>query len=318
MRLPDNIYLNNCKIFHQLYKNKFTLDVVNTVHVGSKGSNMKCKYQVITATKDVVFSYYDAVVLDAIYTIYKMDYSKFTLTDLIRVMAVDEKVRFYCTKDGIQKREQRLRDCVHRLMYTSIIIDYSEEVKLRELKDDDGKPLKGEIQDYLAPIVEEENGRVFWFLEGRELPIYKYAESIRQIICVPREMLSLVDLGLNFSNTDEIILLKRILLQRLEIMKNSKNNMDGRTIRYYGIKPEEGIFPMADIHKENFAKEEKFVSDRGTVRFESRSWKNKVHTINQKICAILDAYKKCGYLADYKLIRNEPRGLVRGVEIEIK
>lgn len=315
MKLPNNIYLNNCKIFQQIYKNKFELDVINTIDVGSKGKSMKCKYQVTTGTKDVTFSYYDAVVQDAIYTIYKASYSKFTLTDLIRVMAVDEKVRFYCTKDNIQKREQRLRDSIHRLMYTKIRIDYSEEVTMRELKDKNDRPLNGIIEDYLIPIAEEENGRVFWFLEERELPIYKYAESIRQIINVQKEMLSLVDLNLNFSNTDEIILLKRILIQRLERMKNPKNNIDSRVIRYYGIKLEDGILPMAGIYKENFAKEEKFVTDRGKVRFESRSWKNKVNNVNKKICEILDAYKKCGYLTDYKLLRNEPHGLVRGVEI---
>lgn len=49
-----------------------------------------------------------------------------------------------------------------------------------------------------------------------------------------------------------MILLKRILIQRLEIMRNSRNNADGRRIRYYAMKAEEGILPMADIRRENF------------------------------------------------------------------
>lgn len=53
---------------------------------------------------------------------------------------------------------------------------------------------------------------------------------------------------------------------------------------------------------------------------ELRGWKNKVHAVNKKLCAILDIYKKCGYVTEYELLRNEPRSLVRGLEIlgEIK
>ena len=50
-----------------------------------------------------------------------------------------------------------------------------------------------------------------------------------------------------------MILLKRILIQRLEIMRNSRNNADGRRIRYYAMKADEGILPMAaDIRREKF------------------------------------------------------------------
>ena len=72
---------------------------------------------------------------------------------------------------------------------------------------------------------------------------------------------------------------------------------------------------MAGIRRENFAQTEPFTSDRGKIRSESRGWKNKVHTVNEKLCAILDAYKVSGYITDYTLLRNEPRSLVRGIEI---
>lgn len=116
-----------------------------------------------------------------------------------------------------------------------------------------------------------------------------------------------------------MILLKRILIQRLEIMRNSRNNADGRRIRYYAMKADEESCPW-QISAENFEQDIRFVSDRGKVRFESRGWKNKVHAVNKKLCAILDIYKKCGYVTEYELLRNEPRSLVRGLEIlgEIK
>lgn len=343
MRMPDNIYMNICKVFQEMYKNKWEPDVLNTIEVGSRGSSMTCRYQITLpeGVKQVVFSYYDAVVYDAIYTLYRENYSKFTLTDLIRVMSGDERIRFYCTGDKVQKREQRLRDSLERLRNTAIAIDYSEEVRMRELKDEKGKPLEGFVADYLVPVAAEKKGKTYWFLEDREFPVYKYAEDIGQMICVPREMLAPSELlkkviadeefqnseegkklleAVKFSSTDEIILLKRILIQRLEIMRNTKNNIDARRIRYYGVKPNEGIFPQAGIYRENFAQDIKFVSDRGKVRFESRGWKNKVCAINKKICAILDIYRKCGYVTDYEVLRKEPRALVRGIEIlgEIK
>lgn len=336
MRIPDNIYINICKLFQEIYKNRFQLDAINVVQVGSRGNPMHCRYMLEPpdGKKELTFSYYDAVVQDAVYTIYQSNVFKFTLNDVIRVMTGDERVRFYATKDTVQKREQRLLDAMDRLMHTGIVIDYTEEVQMRGLTDADGQPLSGMVTDYLLPVVSEKNGKVYHFLEGRKLPLYKYAEEIRQIICVPKELLMPEQLlkqtcpdfleteagraltgQLKFSNTDEIILLKRILIQRLEVMRNAKNHVSGRRIRYYGSGSEDGIFPMADIRKENFAQEKNVASERGSIRTESRGWKNKVHQVNQKICAILDAYQKCGYLEAYKLLKNEPRGLVRGIEI---
>ena len=174
---------------------------------------------------------------------------------------------------------------------------------MRNMQDEKGKPLEGFVADYLVPVAVEKNGKAYWFLEGRELPVYKYAEDIGQMISVPRELLDPAGLlktmfpakefqeseegkklleNVKFSSTDEMILLKRILIQRLEIMRNSRNNADGRRIRYYAIKKEEGILPMAGIYRENFEQDIRFVSDRGKVRFESRGWKNKVHAVNKK------------------------------------
>lgn len=356
MQLPDTSYMNICKVFQEVYKNKFTPDVIQKTDVGSRGKSMICQYMVSPLPEltehlsDLSFSYYDAAVYDAIYTIYRTNTPKFSLTDVIRIMSGDARIRFYHSKDGVQKREQRLRDSLYRLMHTTITIDYTEEVQKRHLTDENGVPLQGFAADYLLPIATEKDSTTFWFLEGRELPLYQYAQDIRQIISIPTVLLSPAALlqtsfpnvsenfqqtdasipqkessesqeihtllkRLNFSTTDELMLLKRLLIQRLEIIGNAKNNFSKNIIRYYGMRPEEGIFPAAGIRKENFAKEEPFTSDRGKIRSESRGWKNKVHNVNEKICTILDAYKKCGYITDYTLLRNEPRGLVRGIEI---
>ena len=60
---------------------------------------------------------------------------------------------------------------------------------MRNMQDEKGKPLEGFVADYLVPVAVEKNGKAYWFLEGRELPVYKYAEDIGQMISVPRELL---------------------------------------------------------------------------------------------------------------------------------
>ena len=118
MKIPDNIYMNICKVFQEIYKNKFELNELNIAEVGSRGKNMTCRYRITVPEEmeSVTFSYYDAVVYVAVYTLYRANCSKFSLTDLLRVMSGDEKVRFYCTKGKIQKREQRLRDSLEKLL----------------------------------------------------------------------------------------------------------------------------------------------------------------------------------------------------------
>ena len=39
MKIPDNIYMNICKVFQEIYKNKFELNELNIAEVGSPGRN---------------------------------------------------------------------------------------------------------------------------------------------------------------------------------------------------------------------------------------------------------------------------------------
>ena len=72
MKIPDNIYMNICKVFQEIYKNKFELNELNIAEVGSRGKNMTCRYRITVPEEmeSVTFSYYDAVVYDAVYTLY--------------------------------------------------------------------------------------------------------------------------------------------------------------------------------------------------------------------------------------------------------
>ena len=61
MKIPDNIYMNICKVFQELYKNKFVPNELNIAEVGSRGKNMTCRYRITVPEEmeSVTFSYYD-------------------------------------------------------------------------------------------------------------------------------------------------------------------------------------------------------------------------------------------------------------------
>ncbi|MDD5804543.1 hypothetical protein ACTQWG_01160 [Blautia sp. HCP3S3_H10_1] len=315
MWLPANTYINICKLAQEIFKNHYKTGCRNTIEVGSRNRPMTCTY-LLDMPESVAqkgFTFYDSVVHDAIYTLQRYGKERITLTDILRIMAYDDKLRLFYQKDTPQKRELRLREAVEKLMSTGIAIDFREEVKKRNLVDSEGKLISGILADKMVPLEADEDGKTFWFIEGKKLPVFQYAEYIKQIICVPGTLMTPEKYP--FSNTDEVILLKRILIQRLEIMANEKNHLKSQKIRYYGEGKEDGILPLIGIKKENFAQEEVHQRKTSRVRYESRGWKNKVHDLDKKVQIILEAYKKCGYIEDYVPLRNGPRELVRGVEI---
>ena len=319
MWIPENTYINICKVAQEIYKNHYQEDRLNIISVGTAYRPMNCSYmlEIPEEYRAQGFSYYDNVVCDAIYTLYKYEQSRITPGDILQIMTMDEKARFYYTKGTVQKREKRLRESLKKLMNTRIVIDFREEVRLRELIDESGNLLEGLAGGALLPLEEAEEGKAYYFQEGRTLPVYQYAETIKQIIRVPKELISPYGVleKLEFSSTDEVIQLKRILIQRLEIMGNTRNNTNGQRIRYYGNGKEDGILPLIGIRKENFSMESTVSAKTGREKIESRGWKNKVHDVDKKVCQILDAYKECGYIEDYTQLRNGARGLVRGIEI---
>lgn len=315
MWLPENTYINICKLSQEIFKNRYKTGCKNTIEVGSRHKPMTCTY-ILDMPEELAkksFNYFDSVVHDAIYTLQRCGKERITLTDILRIMAYDNSLRLYYQKEKPQKRELRLRESVEKLMGTGIAIEFKDEVRKRNLTDAEGKLLSGILVGKMVPLEADDDGKTFWFIDGKNLPVFQYAEYIKQIISVPGALMAPEKYP--FSNTDEVILLRRILIQRLEVMANEKNHLNGNKIRYYGAGKGDGILPLLGIRKENFAQEEVTLQGSSRVRYQSRGWKNKVHEIHKKVQIILDVYKKMGYIEDYLPLRNGVRELVRGVEI---
>ena len=112
-----------------------------------------------------------------------------------------------------------------------ITIDCTEELIARKVLK---KGQKAHLKSYLMPLRELEvklgNQKIAKGYQLIEEPVlYTYAEKVGQIINVPR---SLLETKGELSDTDEVIIIKRQLIKRIEAMKNSKNHIVSRKISY--------------------------------------------------------------------------------------
>ena len=95
---------------------------------------------------------------------------------------------------------------------------------------------------------------------------------------------------MTLQNSDEILMLKHQIVQRLELLRNEKNRFTNRKIRYYyeSHRKEgdvDGLFATIGIRKEQFASDS--------------SWANKKQALDRQVHAILDYYCNIGYLENY-------------------
>ena len=70
MWIPENTYINICKVAQEIYKNHYQEDRLNTISVGTAHRPMNCSYmlEIPEEYRAQGFSFYDNVVCDAIYT----------------------------------------------------------------------------------------------------------------------------------------------------------------------------------------------------------------------------------------------------------
>ena len=70
MWLPENTYINICKLAQEIFKNRYKTGCKNTIEVGSRHKPMTCTY-ILDMPEELAkksFNYFDSVVHDAIYT----------------------------------------------------------------------------------------------------------------------------------------------------------------------------------------------------------------------------------------------------------
>lgn len=234
---------------------------------------------------------YDLAVMDSVYTLYKNKCSSFTPEMVARVMSGNPKADVTPQKAGAVTRSLR------KLALIRITLDCTEEYKARGIKIRSGG--KALYTDYLLPMSEVQlkavNGEVY--LNGfalKEVPVlYDYAERIGRIASVPTRLLNVP--GIN--DTDDGILIKRYLIQKIEELKKARNKSELKKIIYYDSDIKQGA--MTDLwYDENYQN--------------PRDKKAKLHKM---ILKALESFKKEKYVKTYKVL-TKGKSII-GVEIEV-
>lgn len=309
-KLPKMFYINNCNIANTLYK---TGHIEKDCPLKILVSSEKKIYSTISSMQEFDFSFYDKIVCDAVCTIWAFHQRDIDRTlsispsNVLAVMTGKEKIRAR-QGNSSSKRENKIMEILERLGSTEIAIHCEEEIKSRKLKNEEEIP-DSPICGTILPIKRAANSRKFELDLNTPPPLYFYASKVnRQIINIRMELITCENL--KHTNTDNIIMLKHFLLQRIAVIGNQKNNYRNKKISYMHSsqkKNEEpaGLFSIMGI-------------DRG--QHSSSSWSNKKQALHKSVCALLDYYKEIGYIWGYTdtAVKEgcKRRSIIEGIIIE--
>lgn len=135
------------------------------------------------------------------------------------------------------------------------------------------------------------------YLDGfrvKEVPIlYDYAERTGRIASVPTALLEVPGI----SDTDDGILVKRYLIQRIEELKKARNKSDLKEIIYYDTERNQGV--LSDLwYNDNI-----------------KNLRDKKAKLHKMVIKILDSFKKEKYIRGFDVL-TEGKSVV-GVIIEV-
>ena len=246
---------------------------------------------------------YDMAVMDAVYTMMVNGAWVFTPEMVVRIMSGN------FDQDVTPQKSASVVKSLHKLSLIRISIDCTNELRARKkIEKDDTAVLKS----YLMPLREVEVRsanhrsvrRGYQLIE--EPVLYTYANIINQIIDVPVELLEIADASGrgHLYDTDDVIVIKRAIIRRIEVLKDKKNNMNNGIIRYERYDPvagtPKGLFARLGYQESNYKN--------------AKQWKKKRSSLNKIVTTILEDFSKEKYIAGYDIIR-EGKQKVVGVRI---
>lgn len=303
MPRPKTEYLNNCKVANYISTQSDLLSkTLELTTIPKKNIFVTVD---LTADQNLELSnpnitQYDLAVMDAVYTLMVNGARAFTAEMVIRIMSG------YFDQNVTQQKSEAVATSLRKLSMIRITIDCTNELRARK------RICEGEtarLTSYLMPIreIDIRSANHQTVMHGYELiekpVLYVYAESINQIINIPTELLEISNSSGNghLSDTDEVIVMKRALIRRIEAMKNQKNHMNNHTIRYerydFATDTESGFFASLGFNKFNYSQ-----------------WKKKRNTLHKIITSILSDFTKENYIAGYDVVKEGKQKIV-GVKI---
>lgn len=239
---------------------------------------------------------YDLAVLDSVYTLYVNQCTAFSPEMVVRAMSGN------LSQDVTSTKRDRVVESLDRLSRIQIMIDCTDEFRAR------GKIKAQEkicYQSYLLPLekvcITLGNQKTLQGYHLIKVPaLYQYAAQINQIASVPAEVFA----AGHISATEEVILIRRYLIRRIEAMRNKRNRVASKRISY-------------EWHDAKTTETKGMFSAFGYKNKPGDStWRTKKARFHRAVTSILDGFKSVGYIKDYETVRDRQSSIL-GVEIEL-
>lgn len=303
MARPEKEYINISKVAHYISANTGLVD--NETSLRLKTIPKKNVFVDVDLHKDEHLqlsspnvTQYDMAVLDAVYTLFVNKQSMFSPEMLLRIMSGNFE------QDASPQKIGSITRSINKLRHIDIRIDYTDEARARKLI---GKNRTAVITSYLLPVDEIEsraaNGQtIHAYRLLTEPALYVYARNIQQIIDVPTVLLETHD---TLSDTDEVIVLKRYLVKRIEGMKNPKNLLFSTKITYewYDVKTKSNKGMFAELGYD-------------ATEYTESAWRNKKSKLHKFVLKLLTAFQQDGYIKSFTEVRGA-KSSIEGVEIDL-
>lgn len=244
---------------------------------------------------------FDLAVMDSVYTLAVSGIMRFTPEDVARIMSGNLE------QNLTPKKIKEVKESIEKLSFIRLTIDYTDEMIARG----EVKPGKRtfELESYMVPVRKIEiksrnNQTKLTGYQLLEMPIlYQYAEKTHQIAGVPLEILNTPSIG----DTNDVIVIKRALIRRIEAIKNPRNSIVSESIIYERVDHTTGQITGF------FAKLGFFESDSSN----KKQWNKKRAALHKTVISIPDDFKEKGYIAGYELVREgeHTTAKINGVKI---
>lgn len=302
VRLPNitNEYLNNTKVVTYLSTNKTSFE--NTLKLTTIPKKDIFITVDLAADKNLHLTnpnitVFDKAVMDSVYTLFVYGETTFTPEMIVRIMTGNR------LQDVRKRKAQDVTDSLIKLSLIRITIDCTDEFRTRNLI---SKNREVKLTSYVMPVREIEvlsanHKTVMKGFQLLEKPVlYSYAEQVNQIISVPTSILATNRI---ISDTNDNIILKRSLIQRIETMKNTKNKIKSKSIIYERTDKETG-------------KTKGFFESLGFIEENYSNWKKKKNNLHKSIISILDCFKEENYIKSYEIIKKGKQKIL-GISVDV-
>lgn len=249
LRGIEYVYSNNTKLIREVLNNRIPLDRKSHDVPVSKDVVIKVALFHLTV-KDFRFELIDALILDAIASLYENGYFTFT-TDMIAKI-IYQNIHQRTTAKNLQIIQNR----IDLLMKLEVRLNIDCEFDLKHSPSRDARLLHKSYNRFL-PFKEVKtlfsaNGKVAKGYHFERSPLlWEYARYKKQIIKCRYGLYQLQDKNI----TIESLLIMRYIHNRIELMKNKNNHIYNNRISMYRITSdlvEHGVLPACGIDKAKF------------------------------------------------------------------